>query len=282
MDTELAKTFLAVVASGSFIEAAERLHVTQSTVSSRIQRLEEQLGATLFVRNKSGTTLTAAGRLFQRHATILTRTVEQARHDIGAVRRFRSTLTIAGRHGLWENLLLRWLPVFTKLAPDVAVRAFIGFEADLMEALIEGRADIGLMYTPQSRPGLVVERLLEERLVMVSTHPQPSNEPGPDYVYIDWGSEFFAQHSLAFPDFPGAGLTFNIGWLGLEHILYCGGSGYFPLRLLREHESAGRVHRVPDAPEFSIPAYVCFPSRLDAEHIKLALDTIRQIAADTA
>ena len=40
MDTELARTFLVVVATGSFVEAAQRLHVTQSTVSTRIQRLE--------------------------------------------------------------------------------------------------------------------------------------------------------------------------------------------------------------------------------------------------
>ncbi|MGH8336611.1 MAG: LysR family transcriptional regulator, partial [Gammaproteobacteria bacterium] len=39
MDTELARTFLAVIAGGSFVEAAQRLHLTQSTVSSRIQRL---------------------------------------------------------------------------------------------------------------------------------------------------------------------------------------------------------------------------------------------------
>ena len=50
MDTELARTFLVVVAAGSFVEAAHRLHVTQSTVSTRIQRLEETLGAELFVR----------------------------------------------------------------------------------------------------------------------------------------------------------------------------------------------------------------------------------------
>ena len=68
MDTELARTFLVVVAAGSFVAAAERLHVTQSTVSTRIQRLEEKLGAELFVRNKSGTTLTSAGRQFQPHA----------------------------------------------------------------------------------------------------------------------------------------------------------------------------------------------------------------------
>ena len=54
MDTELARTFLAVVSAGNFISAADRLHVTQSTVSARIHALEEQLGCTLFVRNKGG------------------------------------------------------------------------------------------------------------------------------------------------------------------------------------------------------------------------------------
>ena len=58
MDTELARTFLTVITSGSLISAAERLHVSQSTVSTRIHTLEDQLGCTLFVRNKAGTTLT--------------------------------------------------------------------------------------------------------------------------------------------------------------------------------------------------------------------------------
>ena len=62
METELARTFLTVIAAGNFIGAAERLHVTQSTVSARIHRLEEQLGCSLFVRNKAGTRLTPAGR----------------------------------------------------------------------------------------------------------------------------------------------------------------------------------------------------------------------------
>jgi DNA-binding transcriptional LysR family regulator len=86
MDTELARTFLTVVASGSFVTAAERIHVSQSTVSTRIQTLEEQLGCVLFVRNKAGTVLTAAGRQFQRHASTLVRTVEQAKHDVGIER----------------------------------------------------------------------------------------------------------------------------------------------------------------------------------------------------
>src|SRR5690242_18561250 len=126
MDTELARTFLVVIAAGSFVEAAKRLHVTQSTVSTRIQRLEETLGVELFVRNKAGTTLTAAGQQFQRHAALLTRTVEQARQEVGVANGFRATLTVGARLGLWEDLMLRWLPVFMAQAPDVALRGLIG------------------------------------------------------------------------------------------------------------------------------------------------------------
>ncbi|MEP7244061.1 MAG: LysR family transcriptional regulator [Gammaproteobacteria bacterium] len=280
MDTELARTFLVVIATGSFVEAAKRLHVTQSTVSSRIQRLEETLGADLFVRNKAGTTLTPAGQQFQRHAALLTRTVEQARHEIGTVNGYRATLTVGGRIGLWEDLLLRWLPIFRSLAPDVAVRALIGFEDELMQSLIDGRASIGVMYNPQARPGLTVELLLEEHLVMVSTQANHPREPERDYVYVDWGSEFFAQHTLAYPNFVGAALTVNIGWLGLQHVLASGGTGYFPTRMLREHELAGKLHRVAGAPEFRLPAYLCFPTKVDSEPLALALDTIRRVASD--
>jgi DNA-binding transcriptional LysR family regulator len=282
MDTELARTFLVVIATGSFVAASQRLHITQSTVSSRIQRLEETLGAELFVRNKAGTTLTPAGQQFQRHAALLTRTVEQARQEIGIVSGFRATLTVAGRVGLWEDLLLRWLPIFASLAPDVAVRAMIGFEEDLMQSLIDGRANIGVMYTPQARPGLNIEPLLEERLVMVSTRANPQREPASDYIYVDWGAEFYAQHSLAFPNFLGAALTVNIGWLGLQRLLVHGGTGYFPARMLREHELTGKVHRVADAPEFRLPAYLCFPAKVDSEPLSLALDTIRRVAAEAA
>lgn len=51
MDTELARTFLTVVEADNFISAAERLHVSQSTVSTRIHTLENLLGRPLFMRN---------------------------------------------------------------------------------------------------------------------------------------------------------------------------------------------------------------------------------------
>ena len=279
METELARTFLTVVAAGNFVSAAERLHVTQSTVSVRIHTLEEQLGCSLFVRNKAGAKLTAAGRQFQKHAAILVRTVERARQDVGIAAGYRGTLAVGGRFGLWEGLLLEWLPLMRKMAPDISVRAEIGFEEDLMQGLVEGRINIGVMYTPQSRPTLTVERLLEERLVLVSTKEKRDAQPDEDYIYIDWGAEFYAQHSVHFPDYAGAGVVANIGWLGLQHILQSGGSGYFPLRLVVPHLKSGRLHRTPLAPEFRLPAYAVYPDEPGSDAVGLALGAMRQIAA---
>ena len=58
MDIGLARTFLAIADAGNFVKAAERLNITQSTVSARVKLLESLLGQALFVRSKSGAQLT--------------------------------------------------------------------------------------------------------------------------------------------------------------------------------------------------------------------------------
>ncbi|MNB77573.1 HTH-type transcriptional regulator HdfR [Pseudomonas fluorescens] len=103
MDTELARTFLTVIAAGNFLNVATRLFVTQLTVSARVAALEAQLGCSLFVRNKAGTTLPPAGHSFQAYATTLVRTVERARHDMGVVMGFRASVTIGELFGLWDD-----------------------------------------------------------------------------------------------------------------------------------------------------------------------------------
>ncbi len=154
MEIEFARTFLAVTAAGNFIGAAERLHITQSTVSARIQALETQLGARLFRRGRGGAQLTPAGSRFLRHAKAMVRTFEQARHDVGLPEGFRGSLTLSGRIALWEGFLPRWAQWMRCTVPDVSLRMEIGFEEGIMQGLVAGTVDIGVMYTPESRPGL--------------------------------------------------------------------------------------------------------------------------------
>lgn len=279
LDTELARTFLTIVAAGNFAGAADRLNVTPSTVSARIFALEELLGRRLFVRNKAGASLTPAGRQFQKHASTLVRTVAQARQDVGVPRGFAAALTVGGRFALWERLLQRWLPAMREAAPEVSIRAEVGFEDDLMLGLVEGRLDFAVMYTPQSRPGLKVEPLLAEKLVLVSTSREDGPAPGPGYVHVDWGPEFDAKHSARFPDFAGPALSVNTGWLGLQHILAVGGSGYFQERLVRGLAAEGRLVLHADAPVFELPAYVVYSEEDASSALAPALHALRRVAA---
>lgn len=277
MDIDQARTFLAIAAHGSFLEAARRLHVTQSTISARIRKLEDELGARLFVRNRSGATLTPSGQRFLQHAKTLVRTAEQARHDVGLPRRFSASLRVGGRIALWEGFLPDWVGWMRRTAPDVSIRSEIGFEEDLMRRLIEGTLDIGLMYTPSHAPGLVVEHLFDETLVMVSSSPE-TRWPGEDYIYVEWGPGFYARHRESYPDFERPAQVVNIGWLGIQLILANGGSCFLPIRMARPFIESGRLFHVTEAPEFPHPAYMVFRREADSEVLGSALAGLRELA----
>lgn len=277
MDIEQIRTFLAVAANGSFLEAAGRLHVTQSTVSARIQNLEAYLGTRLFVRNRSGASLTATGRRFLRHAKSLVLTLEQARHDVGLPSRFRASIAVGARIALWEGFLPQWVGYMRETAADVSIRSDIGFEEDLMRRLIEGTLDIGLMYTPQHSPGLQVEHLFDESLVLLTTDPHKP-WPDQDYIYVDWGPAFYAQHNSSYPDMERPAQVVNIGWLGIQLLISNGGSCFIPLRMARPLLQQGLLFQVPDSPRFTLPAYMVFPREHDSEVLEQSLASLREFA----
>lgn len=277
MDIDQIRTFLGVVANNSFLEAANRLHVTQSTVSTRIQRLEAYLGVTLFVRNRSGATLTLAGQRFFRHAKSFLLTLEQARHDIRLPSRFHASITVGARIALWEELLPRWVGAMRVLVPDISIRSEIGFEEDLIRGLIEGRMDVSMMYTPQQNPGLQIEYLFDETLALVTTDP---DEPWPneDYIYVDWGPIFYEWHNSYYPDMEHPPQVVNIGWLGVQLIISNGGSCFLPTRIAEPLIQAKKLFVVPGSTQFKLPAYMMFPRDSDSPVLQQVLESLRSLA----
>jgi DNA-binding transcriptional LysR family regulator len=280
MNIDLARTFLKIAETGNFNKAAESLNVTQSTVSMRIKALEDELGRPLFARSKSGTELTTAGLQFRRYAITLVRVWEQARQELALPPGFRSVLTVGGQFSLWDRMLLRWVPWMRAAMPDVALRVEVGLSDGLMRQLSEGLIDIGVMYSPQSRPGLATEKLLEERLVLVSTTPREKGQWDSGYVFVDWGPEYRAAHSQAFPDLSTPAVAVGLGALGLQHILANGGFGYFPMRVVRPYLQEGRLHAVVDAPEFRRPSYMVYPAADEqTDWLRTAVRGLRYVAA---
>ncbi|MCP5277465.1 MAG: LysR family transcriptional regulator [Thiobacillus sp.] len=279
MDIEFARTFLAVAATGNFVGAAQRLHVTQSTVSARIQTLETQLGAQLFLRGRGGAELTPAGHRFLRHAHALVRTLEQARHEVGLPAGFKGSLTLRGRIALWDGFLPQWVARMRTHHPDISLHLEVGFEEDTLQGVVQGTVDIGLLYTPENRPGLGIERLFEEKLVLVATDPaRPWPDPG--YIHMDWGAEFHSQFGTAFPDLAAPAITANIGWLVMQQILHCGGSGYFPWRITRDLVEAGELWLLQGQPSFTLPAYMVYSLERRKEILAGALEVLRDLGGE--
>lgn len=279
MNIEQAQTFLQVVAIGNFLGAAEKLHVTQSTVSARIQNLERKLGAKLFTRGKQGAALTAAGQRFVRHAQTLVRTADIAKQDVGLPDGYAGGLTVSGRIALWEGFLPQWVAWMREAAPTISLRLEIGFEQDIMNGLVQNTLDIGLMYTPQARPDLGLERLFDETLILVTTDRKRA-WPDPGYVHVDWGTEFFHQFSIHFPAHPAPALSANIGWLGIQQLMTSGGSGYFPLRMVRPLLAEKRLYRMPDTPHFVLTAYMVYSLSRNDAFLEKALAGLRLLGRE--
>lgn len=281
MDINLARTFLEIVSSRSFAQAAERLHVTQTAVSARVKTLEDLLGRKLFVRNKAGASLTAAGEEFVRHAMALIQVWERARQHVAVPPGRRALVTVGCEISLWDPLMLDWLLWARKNAPDLALRTEVGVAGDLLERVANGTLDIAIAYAPRQRPGLRIELLIEEKLVLVTTSASAKAPQAANYVYVDWGSEFSSQHSLAFPELSSVGVSSSLGPLGLAYLLSVGGAGYFRQNVVRAHLIEGRLHRVPDAPEFLYPAYAVYAANSDMKILAPALAGLREVSKPT-
>ncbi|MGH8745744.1 MAG: LysR family transcriptional regulator, partial [Burkholderiales bacterium] len=263
MDITLARTFLEIVACGNFVRAAERLHVTQTTVSVRVQTLEGLLGRKLFVRNKSGASLTPAGEQFMRYASLLVQVWERARQQVAVPPGLRAVVAVAGELSLWNPFLLDWLVWMRRSAPQLALRAQVALPQGLMSQVSEGVIDIAVTYAPQHRPGLKIELLMKEKLVLVTKTRRKGAPRSGDYVYVDWGADFGAHHNLTFPELSNPGTYVDLGPLGLQYILKAGGSGYFRTHAVAPHLRSGRLSLVRGAPEFLYPAYAVYSQDAD-------------------
>lgn len=264
MDIELARTFLAVVETGSFLDAADKVHVTQSTVSMRIRTLEQQLGRQVFERSKTGATLTPAGVHFERHAITLVRTWTQAKLDAALPAELYASLEIGAVPSLWDGFLIGALPDLQSALPNLAIKTSWANTEDLNQQIEVGELDLAVMYRPRNATGLLALQLFEDEFVLVSSDKECRGNPlEQNYVFVDWGPEFRADHLLSFPDLPSPGLHMTIGTLGLQYLRATPASGYFPRRIVEAGVENGSLCLVDGAPRFTYAVHAVYNSDQD-------------------
>jgi DNA-binding transcriptional LysR family regulator len=157
-----------------FRRAAERLHMSQPPLSQQIRRLEEEVGATLLVRNQRRVELTAAGTAYLARAREILEAVEDAAREARRVQRGEVGRLAVGFVGsALYSVVPELLRAFRDRYPDVGLRLHELGTTEQLRRLEDGRLDVGFLRAPGTRTGLSIETVRREPVVaaLPDVHP---------------------------------------------------------------------------------------------------------------
>jgi DNA-binding transcriptional LysR family regulator len=162
------KLFLHVVEAGSITHGAERMHLAVAAASMRIRNMELTLGTPLLHRERLGVQPTPAGRTLVHHARLMLQQAERMRGDLaeyadglkGQIRLLSNT-----------NALTEFLPEplsdFLSAHPHVNVDLEERPSAEIVAAIVDGTADIGIVAATDTVPGLETLPFRVDRFILV-------------------------------------------------------------------------------------------------------------------
>jgi len=168
MELRHLRYFLAVADTRSFTRAAERLHVTQPTLSHQIKQLEQMVGTVLFDRSTKEVELTDAGRLFKPYCERVLKEIDASALAISELEGLmRGTLRMAVFHSFSHSMLPPIMSEFALRYPGVHVITRLVPRLDMERELINAELDMAVAYAAGDNDQIVAEPLFEEELVLV-------------------------------------------------------------------------------------------------------------------
>jgi DNA-binding transcriptional LysR family regulator len=172
------RCFCAAVEHGSFTAAADALRVSQPAVAEQIRKLEQALGADLFVRAGRGVVPTDAGRAFAVHATRSLRAVEEAADSVGghaALRGGTVALGVFGEPSAWR--LDEVATAFMRRHPDVSVRLVGRNSSAVVERVRRGELEAGVVLLPIDADKVDVRPIVRDEVLYVSADAGRTRQP---------------------------------------------------------------------------------------------------------
>ena len=168
LDLHKLEIFYWVAELKSFSQAAELLSVRQPTISAHVQELEKLVGGKLFYRIRGRVSLTPLGQLLEEKAKNL---LAFKRETVAAVEQFHGTLSgelwVGGSNVPGEYLLPQRLGAFTKKYPAIRPILRIGDSASIIEDLLDGKVELGIVGFKGDDTRLLFERIWDDEMILV-------------------------------------------------------------------------------------------------------------------
>jgi DNA-binding transcriptional LysR family regulator len=174
MQIQSFKVFSDLAETGSFSRAAERNGITQSAVSQQVRAMETRYRVKLIERGRRNFGLTPEGRVFLEASRDILGTLEGLGSRLHKLRSaVAGELRVATIFSIGLHELPPYLKVYRQEFPDVEVRVEYRRSSEVYAAVLEGRADVGLVAYPSERRGLASTTFWRDRLVVICspTHP---------------------------------------------------------------------------------------------------------------
>jgi DNA-binding transcriptional LysR family regulator len=281
MQLDTIDTFLDLLETGSFGRTAERLGVTQSTVSDRIRSLETAVGSALFVRGRAGAQPNAAGLRFASHARSMKLSWTLAQQELGRLERFSGVLRIAAQVSLIDPLLFQWAAQLRAAMPNISLHVEADHSPQIITDMMAGMTDIGVVYTPRYLPEIIYEQVFVERFDLVSSSASHlESVDRQSYIRVGYSPAFEAAHSELLPALSLGPLSVGLAMLAVEFLKKHGGSAYLPRAATEELLGTGEFRLVTDGPPISQPVFAAFHIRKKHDAaLRKALSILREVAA---
>jgi DNA-binding transcriptional LysR family regulator len=281
MQTDQLETFLDLCETRSFNRTAERLGVTQSTISGRIAALEASLGARLFTRSRAGTDLTTEGLQFEPHARALRRDWAEARRSVSD----SGGAALSLRLGLQNDLAARhigpWVAEFRRALPQTAFYIEPDYSTQMCADLVAGAKDLAVIFTPKPHPDLHFASLGEVGYRLVSSDsPRRADIRAERYIASNFAPAFEAAHRQALPHLTTAPLSVGQSATVAALLTSMGGAGYVLEDAAADLLATGRFMMVTDAPRLTQPVHAAMHlrNRTSSVHRRLVGILQRQLA----
>jgi LysR family transcriptional regulator, cell division regulator len=167
MNTNDLKIFESVALSGNFTKAAQAMHTVQSNVTARIKSLEEEFGASLFLRSSRKVELTAAGEILMHYCTRINQLIDEAKNNIQHTDRMIGHLNI----GCIETTMALKMPdiiaAFAEQYPDVDLEFRSAMRPTLISDVLNYKLNAAFVPAPVSIKDLDQVHIKEEQLVIL-------------------------------------------------------------------------------------------------------------------
>ena len=145
--------------------SAERLAISQPSLSLAIKRLEKTIGVTLLIRHPLGVKLTESGQQLFLHAKQLVKNWREIKSATISSRSNVQGKIILGCHlSLAESFLLNFMPILLKNYPKLDLTILNDVSRNIVEQTDQFEIDIGIVSNPIKRPNLIMQKLLEDQM----------------------------------------------------------------------------------------------------------------------